>query len=589
MNTVCEGNNDIADSSLESKLWYLREHAFTFLPILRTWDNQTVVDIDEMFGCGSRQGLFDVRSELNSQATLVVEAEMKPAQPLLLTYQQVPDYNEVSNGQRGLMQYPEFAFDVLKQIPREFEQEIMELPEIPFHERILFEQAKWLHEDIADLDRKSRVLVYNYTDLASEVSEVEEFMVDEVLSSSEVESEDVPLELLHRGMQATQCQQWQSQDHRCVTEQEQPQVKLTSLKELEEFAENETGKPADSLRNYWLNKTWFDLWLLGNGLDTQYYVDMDSLPGEEGITNILRRHDSENVVIMDLGTDLEEGLSRLVSYFSGSIESGWNQLCDYDAEAEADPEFAVDKQWLDSLKTERELFDAMVARQEKDQLDSDKHDIYNALDMLWAKGERFTVDSAFDLLVSIGVDFLDRRLVKEVAADVLSVVQPRKQSAPLQEKTNILSNRIANNAIYYRMIEQMNNGVSKDDAIKHVLGLSQYCDIDFNSYRMITEEVADLLFDYFSAMPTHELVIGDTCFVLVGESYVFKLHKDDDRFDFLCYRDLRQSRSELEEFNSILLNIPNHQFDGLNDALKDFLANRLATAICQQQNNVTTM
>lgn len=249
--------------------------------------------------------------EESATQDLVVEAETKQVQPLLLTYQQVPDYNEVSNvQQRGLMQYPEFAFDVLKQIPREFEQGITELPEIPFHERIVFEQAQWLHEDIADLDRKSRVLVYNYTELASEFSEVEEFMIDEVLSSSEVESEDVPLELLHRGMQATQCQQWQSQDHRCVTDK-------------------------------------------------------------------------------------------------------WNCLCDYDAE------------------TERELLDLMVARQERDQLDNDKYQIYNCLDKLWSEGKRFTADSAYDLFASIGMDFFDRGLVEEVAKDVLSVVQPRQNNVML--------------------------------------------------------------------------------------------------------------------------------------------------------------
>jgi hypothetical protein len=219
-------------------------------------------------------------------------------------------------------------------------------------------------------------------------------------------------------MQETPCQLWQAQDNRRT--QEPQQVKLTSLAELRQFAESQT-----EFTSVWLNQNWFNCWLRGNGLHHAYYVDI-VIQGNV-VTNTLHRSDRENDVILDLGAELDKGVEKLVAYFSGAIESGWNGLCDYDSELEADPEFEPDKKWSDPLQTERELLDAMVALQEENQLESDKHEIYNILSDLWdVHGERFTVETANDVLVKRELDIFPKDLVEQIARDVLSVEQPSK-------------------------------------------------------------------------------------------------------------------------------------------------------------------
>lgn len=362
-------------------------------------------------------------ADSSGQATLVVESQAKPAQvvmPLLLTHQpmvnEVPDYNEVRNGQRGLMQYPEFAFDVLKQIPREFEQGITELPEIPFYERILFEQAQWLREDIVDLDRKSRALVYNYTELASESSEIEEVI-------------DIPIELLYSGMQATPCQLWQAQDQRCVNGRALgQQLKLTTIDELISYAANEVYyRPADSLQNYLLNRSWLEVWLIGNGLNDSYHVKTDNMPNDVVITNILC--DTNGNAILDLGTDLQEGINRLVEYFSTDIYVELSALQTMGFVRSEAIEIMVneghDKNMVRS-----------VANRVYGENDIVKTHIYNILAEAYSGSQYFDEETAIDVVANSKLlacnSQATRNLITKVAKEFLTLMQPRKQATQCQ-------------------------------------------------------------------------------------------------------------------------------------------------------------
>ena len=116
------------------------------------------------------------------------------------------------------------------------------------------------------------------------------------------------------------------------------EVVLTTLSELLNFGESVTGIPAKFLTKFLTNNSLLNYWLYGNGL-TEYHVDI--VIQANIVTNTLHRLDRENDVILDLGAELDNGVEKLVAYFSEAIESGWNGLCDYDSKAEADPEFEL--------------------------------------------------------------------------------------------------------------------------------------------------------------------------------------------------------------------------------------------------------
>lgn len=93
---------------------------------------------------GIRTRLSKTENVTNTQNDAQVAIPSYKNMPLLLAApvqpmqaQEIPSFDVVVKAQQTLLNTPVFAFDVLTTQPREFEIDTVELPEIPFHERIL--------------------------------------------------------------------------------------------------------------------------------------------------------------------------------------------------------------------------------------------------------------------------------------------------------------------------------------------------------------------------------------------------------------------------------------------------------------------